>query len=118
MRKYVTVYEPLVNNLQSPDSCGRPFHCVGKQGTGEGVLRADLPGREPTATKARQEIGAVEATALGSAGEERLKTKCVTIMRHFHCNSLFPLAEEPSAKGEKKHSCSRQHSVAAGFRHW
>ena len=80
MQNFVMVYGPLVNNLQSPDSCGRPVHCVGKQGTGEGVLRADLPGREPTATKARQEIGAVEATALGSRGGICLKTKNVIFL--------------------------------------
>jgi hypothetical protein len=47
---------------------------------GDGALHPGIPGREPTAAKARQEIRAVEATALGNGGGIWLKTKNVTII--------------------------------------
>ena len=53
---------------------------VGKRGTSDGALHAGIPGREPTTTKTRQEIGAVEATALGSRGGICLKTKNVIFL--------------------------------------
>jgi hypothetical protein len=44
-----------------------------------------IPSREPSAAKARLEIGGVETTALGSGGGTWLKTKLVTIIgRSFH----------------------------------
>jgi hypothetical protein len=42
------------------------------------------PRPAPTSAKARQEIGAVEAIALGSRGGEWLKTKNVIIIGPFH----------------------------------
>ena len=49
-----------------------------------------IASRQPGATKARQEIGEVEATALGSGGGRGLKTKNDTIMGPFHkCRCLF-----------------------------
>ena len=53
---------------------------VGKRGTGDGPLYASIPGREPIAAQARQEIGAVEATALGGGGGTWLRIKNVTII--------------------------------------
>ena len=53
---------------------------VGKRGTGDGTLHAGIPGSQPAAAKARQEIGAVEATALGGGGGTWLKIKNVTII--------------------------------------
>jgi hypothetical protein len=45
-----------------------------------GKITFAIPDREPTARKARQEIGEIEATALGSGGGIWLKTKNVTII--------------------------------------
>jgi hypothetical protein len=41
-----------------------------KRRTGDGALRTDIPGREPTSAKGLQKIGAVGVTALGSGGGE------------------------------------------------
>ena len=49
-----------------------------------GALHEGIPGREPSAAKARQEIEAVGATALGSGGRTWLKAKNVTIIGPFH----------------------------------
>ena len=56
------------------------FVAVGKRGTGDGALHAGIAGRESAPAKAREEIGAVEATALGSGGRTRLNTKNVIII--------------------------------------
>ena len=53
---------------------------VGQRGAGDGTLHAGIPGRESAAPKARQEIGAVEATAPGNGGGIWLKNKNVTII--------------------------------------
>ena len=63
---------------------------VGQRGTGDGPLHVSISGGEPTATKARQEIGEVEAIALGSGGGTWLKTKNVTIIGPFHFQYCLP----------------------------
>jgi len=59
-------------------------HGAREPGTGDGAVHAGIPGRDPFATKARQEIGEIETTAIRSAGGIWLKTKNVTIIGPFH----------------------------------
>jgi hypothetical protein len=63
-----------------PDKSARQASWRAGSGTGDGALHVGVPGREPTATKARKEIGAIETTALGNNGGIWLKTKHVTIL--------------------------------------
>jgi hypothetical protein len=64
-------------------------HNVREPGTGNGMLHAGIPGRELAATKAREEIGEIETTVLGSGGGIWLKITILGLTLSFKNQTTF-----------------------------